>query len=673
MDWTTPHGVDAIMGIYDGILGRFYSAGTVLDLGVGVDIKSGLVATYNTGTHRIDISVDTSESGRAITIADPTAAATEAAEIGALHGHVVLAPLGTGADDWARLRAVLVACAYKYPVHLAEGEWICDSVQLIPSGTTLIGSPGVRIIQSLDLATGNPLIAAFAASESAGTFSTTLRADAVIGSRTLDLTSVTGLNVGDVIKVIETTYRAVMFEVKAITVSAPHNYVTVDRPIRNALANGDALATIEPARNITIRGNGMQIAGVGSRYIELINCWQGLVQDVVFDTSSGIPDERFVSIDMCCINVRAERLRGDGLGTLPIGVSFESTSDGCAFVDCEISRCVVGYAVQDAMSATLRDCRAIGCGVGCELFGSDAGAGLGAQDCRIDGGSYNNSTTHGISIKDGSRRNVISRVSCVGNGNDGIVFSGASAMTANVIESCICTNNTSSGVDVAAGAVGTKIIGTDCSSCGCAFTVLAPATQTIMLNCSGALSNGLINLSTDLDVTGFTGSVPANAGPGITIQSGAKFVGRGLNLSSPDASAGGTPVKLVSMSNATCSCVIDGALLTLGTNDWGLVPAFAGNTMRIKNVVINKAGGATGTYGIFQLGGTLYLEGTNVDNSDNAWTLVNATRGTAAPSAGTWVVGDICWRVPYVSGQPINWACTVAGTPGTWVAGPNAA
>lgn len=38
---------------------------------------------------------------------------------------------------------------------------------------------------------------------------------------------------------------------------------------------------------------------------------------------------------------------------------------------------------------------------------------------------------------------------------------------------------------------------------------------------------------------------------------------------------------------------------------------------------------------------------------------------TAAPSSGTWAVGDRAVRTPAV-GQPKAWSCTVGGTPGTW-------
>jgi hypothetical protein len=41
--------------------------------------------------------------------------------------------------------------------------------------------------------------------------------------------------------------------------------------------------------------------------------------------------------------------------------------------------------------------------------------------------------------------------------------------------------------------------------------------------------------------------------------------------------------------------------------------------------------------------------------------------GTAAPTTGTWSRGDRVFNSTPTVGQPKSWACTVAGTPGTWV------
>ncbi len=43
-------------------------------------------------------------------------------------------------------------------------------------------------------------------------------------------------------------------------------------------------------------------------------------------------------------------------------------------------------------------------------------------------------------------------------------------------------------------------------------------------------------------------------------------------------------------------------------------------------------------------------------------------RGTAAPVAGTWEQGDVVVNSAPTVGQPQAWACTTAGTPGTWTA-----
>jgi hypothetical protein len=43
------------------------------------------------------------------------------------------------------------------------------------------------------------------------------------------------------------------------------------------------------------------------------------------------------------------------------------------------------------------------------------------------------------------------------------------------------------------------------------------------------------------------------------------------------------------------------------------------------------------------------------------------TYGTAAPTTGTWAVGDRVFNQTPAVGQPKSWVCTVAGTPGTWV------
>jgi len=40
--------------------------------------------------------------------------------------------------------------------------------------------------------------------------------------------------------------------------------------------------------------------------------------------------------------------------------------------------------------------------------------------------------------------------------------------------------------------------------------------------------------------------------------------------------------------------------------------------------------------------------------------------GVSAPSAGTWVQGDIVWNRAPTAGGTVGWVCTTGGTPGTW-------
>jgi hypothetical protein len=39
---------------------------------------------------------------------------------------------------------------------------------------------------------------------------------------------------------------------------------------------------------------------------------------------------------------------------------------------------------------------------------------------------------------------------------------------------------------------------------------------------------------------------------------------------------------------------------------------------------------------------------------------------SAAPTSGTWAVGDTTWNASSSDGAPVGWRCTVAGTPGVW-------
>ena len=73
----------------------------------------------------------------------------------------------------------------------------------------------------------------------------------------------------------------------------------------------------------------------------------------------------------------------------------------------------------------------------------------------------------------------------------------------------------------------------------------------------------------------------------------------------------------------------------------------------------------SGTTGAIQLSGTFigFWDGSSLTFGGGRFFY-----SAAAPVAGTWARGDHAYNSAPAVGQPIGWICTVAGTPGTWVA-----
>jgi hypothetical protein len=63
----------------------------------------------------------------------------------------------------------------------------------------------------------------------------------------------------------------------------------------------------------------------------------------------------------------------------------------------------------------------------------------------------------------------------------------------------------------------------------------------------------------------------------------------------------------------------------------------------------------------------LVVNGELERNDGNSWNR-SVFWGTAAPATGTHVVGDRVWNENPSSNEISHWLCTVAGSPGTWLA-----
>lgn len=64
--------------------------------------------------------------------------------------------------------------------------------------------------------------------------------------------------------------------------------------------------------------------------------------------------------------------------------------------------------------------------------------------------------------------------------------------------------------------------------------------------------------------------------------------------------------------------------------------------------------------------GPVFRNGYAVRKSGNINTSLVRMLDSAAPTTGTWAVGDIVYNDTPTSGGHIGWVCTAAGTPGTW-------
>ena len=105
----------------------------------------------------------------------------------------------------------------------------------------------------------------------------------------------------------------------------------------------------------------------------------------------------------------------------------------------------------------------------------------------------------------------------------------------------------------------------------------------------------------------------------------------------------------------TITLVSSGYMEVVGNTLNGISSPFnltATNILMSDNTKLNCSGSDT-------ISGRYYHK--VLSNNNNVETI-----GTVSPTSGTWNVGDVCLNSAPASAGYIGWACTVAGTPGTW-------
>lgn len=200
---------------------------------------------------------------------------------------------------------------------------------------------------------------------------------------------------------------------------------------------------------------------------------------------------------------------------------------------------------------------------------------------------------------------------------------------------------------------------------------------------AGALTNAI-----DIGATGST--IGAN-----TVVSGCS-----IQQNSTAASNDGIRVYGAPNNVSICGNVIDTARHGVHLNCTGIGVSVQGNTIRNIGQVGVLNAGVSGTFARavsvtgnafssvtgFSInnagGGEFVASGNSSDQSGTGTNFVNSLRngnasnltstspvvtfGAAAPVAGTWLRGDIVYRVSPSAGGKIGWVCTLGGTPGTW-------
>lgn len=370
--------------------------------------------------------------------------------------------------DWALLNQLMVDSAYQSAILLEAGTIRADSLQRIPSGTVLIGSPGTVIVQTLP-DDGSPLTAAFAASSGDVLSVTTLAADAAKGAT--EITTSAALSVGDLVEVVNSGssgnspgLRASIHTVQSISGATS----TLDRPLPRGHQAGDLVMRLASVpQDILIDGQGMLLTGTGVRFLELAAARRCVVKNLNVDASQGMPSDLLMSFDIGSHDCTFENIRILGDGTPLVGLALES-ADSSRIRDVFVQHCRNGVVLYDSAFCMVDDAAIDACERGL-LLTSDTGVNdistRGCNDCTVSAVSTQGGSI-GCQLQFGTEDCVLIHLTCTGASSTGIVVGGdASLCHYNQFLSAKANHN-SMGLWIAQGAKGTTIQGLNFSDNG---------------------------------------------------------------------------------------------------------------------------------------------------------------------------------------------------------------
>jgi len=569
---------------------------------------------------------------------------------------IAFRPLGNNQDDAPRLSQIAATYAGQQPVRLLPGlggePWLIMTTWQMPSYLTLRGTDQTTIVQKLPFGSGNALQAGLAASGKSNA-NAQVAANAVFGSQQLIITK--SVAIGTYIAVIRNLpggFRQATYRVLGISGSGPYT-LTLDHSVHYAFQTGDAVTIMNaPVLNICIEGNGMTMAGTGSRYIELIhsavNCY---VSDINFSSSEGNVSERLMSFDEAAYNCHAEGLVGDGGSVTTTGYSFEG-AENCSYKNCRATQCVnAGFLFQDGVYCSLINDSAYSNGIGASF--TSASNVEGANFNQICGGDYSGNYA-GIQINNGSSQNCIVDASACLNTSAGVqLTAGSFSLTDNYLYNLLIIDNPGPGIYLSSSSVGTVI--EQCLINGSknpGILVPAGATGTRILSCE--VDDIPTSIAADCEIVGLRGTASVTA---LTVLAGGYARVCGLDLTAPS----GSGVNVVQVAGVA---EFQNAHVTIGTNGNAFVAA-AGGVIKVSHTKIDKSADKS-TVGLFsETGGTIRIgDGVDVDNtSAPLYGSGFFSRNTVVMADASGTPQDFAWPDIKSTDRVLFRLVTAAGTP----------
>jgi hypothetical protein len=346
------------------------------------------------------------------------------------------------------------------PLVVDPGTYIlAEPINVSAGQLAILGSAAVTLVSAIaprgDGTTGSLFYGIYSLDP---TYSTTLSADVLVGSRTLQ--AVAAPTVGDSIQLISPpggAQFASYFTVEAVQPAGAAYAVKVDRPIMGpfTVAGVNATTVHRVARvpsHLDIVGNGMHITGSGNRYIEIFACADCEASDIWEDESGGFltggsyPN----SWDEGSRGSTWERCHAD-LPTASWGFVAEGMGEHNTIDSCSVQHTVLGgVGLFDNIDGVISNCTtsnlpfAIGAAI-------DTNGSAESTDCQVLGGDYAGSD--GVTIGHATGTALIGVASHDG---DYVGFSVSENASDTTLVACSARRNALYGLQVAAGAVGTQ-------------------------------------------------------------------------------------------------------------------------------------------------------------------------------------------------------------------------